>query len=118
MDSASDKALHAPADKVVTPLKKVDATTSRRDIDLHWLGEALKPIRKYLDDPQVVEISCQKPRELWLEKGGNLVMQKIEEPALTEHAAENMAVRSAALTAWNSRKTRWSTGSLCATASV
>ena len=100
MDSANDKRLFEPVDtKVVTPLKKVDATTSRRDIDLHWLGEALKPIRTYLDDPEVVEISCQKPGELWLEKGGSLVMQKIEEQALTEQAVENMAVRSAALTA-------------------
>ena len=100
MDSANDTRVDALLDKkVVTPLKKVDAATSRRDIDLHWLGEALKPIRPYLDDPEVVEISCQKPGELWLEKGGSLVMQKIEEPALTEHSVENMAVRSAALTA-------------------
>ena len=100
MDSANDARVDTLSNKkVMTPLKKVDAATTRRDIDLHWLGEALKPIRPYLDDPEVVEISCQKPGELWLEKGGSLVMQKIEEPALTEHSVENMAVRSAALTA-------------------
>jgi type IV secretion system protein VirB11 len=77
----------------------VNARTSKRDIDLHWLSESLKPIRQYLDDPEVVEISCQKSGELWLEKGGSLVMAKIKVPELTEHVIENMATRSAALTA-------------------
>ncbi|MCX8571136.1 P-type DNA transfer ATPase VirB11 [Aminobacter sp. MET-1] len=76
----------------------MNARASKHETALHWLGEAIAPIRRYLDDPEVIEISCQKPGELWLEKAGSLVMQKIEEPGLTEYAVETMATRSAALT--------------------
>ena len=40
----------------------------------HFLAEALEPIRAFLDDPAVVEISCQRSNELWLEKIGQLSM--------------------------------------------
>jgi hypothetical protein len=40
----------------------------------HFLSEALEPIRQFLDDPAVVEISCQRSNEIWLERIGQLSM--------------------------------------------
>ncbi|CDZ29966.1 P-type DNA transfer ATPase VirB11 [Neorhizobium galegae] len=64
----------------------------------HFLAEALEPIRAFLDDPTVVEISCQRSNEIWLEKIGQLsmFMQRID--GLDQDAIRHMASRAASFT--------------------
>jgi type IV secretion system protein VirB11 len=65
----------------------------------HFLSEALEPIRQFLDDPAVVEISCQRSNEIWLERIGQLSMvrQQIDGVARgVVHEADHQCGESAA----------------------
>ncbi|MBO9111898.1 MULTISPECIES: P-type DNA transfer ATPase VirB11 [Rhizobium/Agrobacterium group] len=64
----------------------------------HFLAEALEPIRVFLDDPAVVEISCQRSNEIWLEKIGQLRMVRQEIVGLDQEAIRHMASRAASFT--------------------
>ena len=64
----------------------------------HFLAEALEPIRVFLDDPAVVEISCQRSNEIWLEKIGQLRMVRQEIDGLDQEAIRHMASRAASFT--------------------
>jgi type IV secretion system protein VirB11 len=64
----------------------------------HFLGEALEPIRSFLDDPDVVEISCQRSNEIWLERIGQLSMVRQDADGLDQDAIRHMASRAASFT--------------------
>ena len=64
----------------------------------HFLTEALEPIRSFLDDPAVVEISCQRSNEVWLEKIGQLRMVRHEIEGLDQDVIRHMAARAASFT--------------------
>lgn len=64
----------------------------------HFLTEALEPIRLFLDDPAVVEISCQRSNEVWLEKIGQLRMVRHEISGLDQDVIRHMASRAASFT--------------------
>lgn len=64
----------------------------------HFLAEALEPIRAFLDDPDVVEISCQRSNEVWLEKIGHSRMERQETNGLDQEAIRHMASRAASFT--------------------
>lgn len=64
----------------------------------HFLAEALEPIKNYLDDPNIVEISCQRNNELWLERIGKLAMEKVTVEDLDQKTILHMAGRAASFT--------------------
>ncbi|PJR12827.1 P-type DNA transfer ATPase VirB11 [Sinorhizobium meliloti] len=64
----------------------------------HFLSEALEPIRKLLDDPNIVEISCQRSNEVWVERIGKLAMEKVAVAGLDQEAIRHMASRAASFT--------------------
>lgn len=64
----------------------------------HFLTEALEPIRPFLDDPTVVEISCQRSNEIWLEKMGQLSMVRQQVDGLDQETIRHMASRAASFT--------------------
>ena len=64
----------------------------------HFLAEALEPIRRFLDDPGIVEISCQANDEVWLEKIGHLAMVRERVEGLHQEAIRHMASRAASFT--------------------
>jgi type IV secretion system protein VirB11 len=64
----------------------------------HFLAEALEPIRAFLDDPAVVEISCQRSNEIWLEKIGQISMVSQQVDGLDQDAIRHMASRAASFT--------------------
>lgn len=64
----------------------------------HFLTEALEPIRRFLDDPSIVEISCQTNEEVWVEKIGHLAMVKERVEGLNQEAIRHMAARAASFT--------------------
>ncbi|MBO9102256.1 P-type DNA transfer ATPase VirB11 [Rhizobium sp. VS19-DR104.2] len=64
----------------------------------HFLSEALEPIKTFLDDPGVVEISCQRSNEIWLERIGQLSMVRQAVDGLDQEAIRHMASRAASFT--------------------
>ncbi len=46
-----------------------NTTTTRRDHD-YFLNRALEPIREFIDDPRVVEITVNKPGHVYVERFG------------------------------------------------
>lgn len=62
----------------------------------YFLDEALAPIRDFLNDRSVVEISCQKPEEVWIERSGSLEMERHAVQGLSAAAIALMAERTAA----------------------
>ncbi|RWE86581.1 MAG: P-type DNA transfer ATPase VirB11 [Mesorhizobium sp.] len=67
----------------------------------HFLSEALEPIRQFLDDPGIVEISCQRSNEVWLERIGRLAMERVSVQGLEQEAIRHMASRAASFTKQN-----------------
>ncbi len=64
----------------------------------HFLVEALEPIQRFLDDPGIVEISCQANDEVWLEKIGHLAMVREPAAGLDQEAIRHIAARAASFT--------------------
>ncbi|MGO7185823.1 P-type DNA transfer ATPase VirB11 [Rhizobium brockwellii] len=64
----------------------------------HFLSEAIEPIRPFLDDPGVVEISCQRTNEIWLERIGQLSMMRQQVDGLDQESIRHMASRAASFT--------------------
>lgn len=56
---------------------------------------AAEPIRKWLEDPNVIEIMCNGPGHVWIETLGVPLMEHFEVPALTKDAIERLAFRVA-----------------------
>jgi type IV secretion system protein VirB11 len=67
----------------------------------HFLSEALEPIKDFIDDPSIVEISCQRSNEVWLERIGKLAMEKVSVEGLEQEAIRHMASRAASFTKQN-----------------
>ncbi|MBY3101284.1 P-type DNA transfer ATPase VirB11 [Rhizobium laguerreae] len=64
----------------------------------YFLERALEPLRVFLDDPAVVEISVNRPGEVYIERLGTEAMQHHHIPALTAHEIENIGERVAGVT--------------------
>ncbi len=63
-----------------------------------YINDALKPLRPWLDDSQVVEISANGPGAVYVERFGQTYMERHELPALTASAIVHLAERVAAYT--------------------
>ncbi|MBN9271421.1 MAG: P-type DNA transfer ATPase VirB11 [Mesorhizobium sp. 65-26] len=63
---------------------------------VEFVRQQLGPLRPFLEDPQVVEISCQRPGELWIERSGSLFMQRQYAEGLGAHDLKTLAERTAA----------------------
>lgn len=64
----------------------------------HFLNRALEPLRAFLDDGQVVEISVNAPGQVYVERLGAAHMEYYETPALTAEEIVNIGERVAATT--------------------
>ncbi|MFA1676888.1 P-type DNA transfer ATPase VirB11 [Rhizobium mongolense] len=67
----------------------------------HFLSEAVEPIKRFLDDSSIVEISCQRSNEVWLERIGKLAMEREVVEGLDQDTIKHMATRAASLTKQN-----------------
>ena len=56
-----------------------------------YLRQAATPLRSWLEDPAVVEIMCNRPGEIWIERIDQHRMACHEVPALTERAIRSLA---------------------------
>ncbi|PZM15719.1 P-type DNA transfer ATPase VirB11 [Rhizobium tubonense] len=64
----------------------------------YFLGRALDPLRIFLTDPEVVEISVNRPGHVYVERLGADAMEHHEAPALTASEIENIGERVAGAT--------------------
>ncbi|CDZ55195.1 P-type DNA transfer ATPase VirB11 [Neorhizobium galegae] len=64
----------------------------------YFLERALEPLRVFLADPAVVEISVNRPGEVYIERLGTGAMQYHHISALTAHEIENIGERVAGVT--------------------
>lgn len=64
----------------------------------HFLNRALEPLRPFLDDSQVVEISINSPGQVYVERLGSAHMEHYEIPELTADEIVNIGERVAATT--------------------
>ncbi len=62
---------------------------------LVFLDRALAPIRRWLDDDEVVEICANGPGTVWVELFGRSAMRRCEVPELTAHALRHLSERVA-----------------------
>ena len=60
-----------------------------------FVDRALEPIRRWLDDDEVVEICANGPGEIWVERMGEAAMERHEVKGLNEHAIRHLAERIA-----------------------
>ncbi|WP_201832837.1 P-type DNA transfer ATPase VirB11 [Microvirga zambiensis] len=63
-----------------------------------FLRQACEPIRPWLDDPQVIEIMCNRPGEVWIESTRHADMQRHEVPALSSLQIQRIAQQVASYT--------------------
>ena len=61
-----------------------------------YLRQSCGPIRQWLQDPDVVEIMCNRPGEVWVEALGRPTMERFEVPELTRASIMQIAERVAA----------------------
>lgn len=64
----------------------------------HFLNRALEPLRPFLDDSQVVEISINSPGHVYVERLGSAHMESYDIPELTADEIVNIGERVAATT--------------------
>jgi type IV secretion system protein VirB11 len=63
-----------------------------------YLRLACAPIQRWLQDPDVIEIMCNRPGELWIEAVGRPSLERFEVPELTTAAIRRMAEQIAGAT--------------------
>ncbi|MPR08862.1 P-type DNA transfer ATPase VirB11 [Microvirga tunisiensis] len=63
-----------------------------------FLRQACEPIRRWLEDPDVIEIMCNRPGEVWIESTRHADMQRFEVSALTSVQIERIAQQVASYT--------------------
>jgi len=63
-----------------------------------YLNRYLELFRVYLSDPTVSEICVNRPGEVWIEKSGEPVMQRHEQPEVTDEVLHRLARQVAAMT--------------------
>ena len=68
------------------------------DSAIYFLQRALEPIRRFLDDGQVVEISLNRPGEVYVERLGGTTMELHTVPELDQAEVINIGERVAAVT--------------------
>ncbi|MDR6100489.1 type IV secretion system protein VirB11 [Agrobacterium larrymoorei] len=66
-----------------------------------FLRQMAQPIRRWLEDPAVIEIMCNRPGELWVERIDNVRMVRHEVPSLDERAIRSLAQMIAGSTQQN-----------------
>ncbi|MBE0579987.1 P-type DNA transfer ATPase VirB11 [Devosia sp.] len=76
----------------------MSSATSMLPTLLYVVEQALEPIRGLLDDPAVVEISVNKPGQVFVERIGQAHMEFHSIPAMTAEAISQIAQRVAAYT--------------------
>lgn len=76
----------------------MSSATSMLPTLLYVVEQALEPIRGLLDDPAVVEISVNKPGQVFVERIGQAYMEFHSIPAMTAEAISQIAQRVAAYT--------------------
>lgn len=64
----------------------------------YFLERALDPLRAFLDDPGIVEISVNRPGEVYIERLGAEMMEQHHIPALSASEIENIGERVAGAT--------------------
>src|SRR6516225_756369 len=73
------------------------ATPARPDAQSLWetlpvyFRQAASPIRRFLQDTDVIEICVNRPGEVWIEALGRPAMERFEVPELTEEAIGRLA---------------------------
>src|SRR5215210_2320465 len=63
-----------------------------------FLRQACEPIRPWLEDPEVIEIMCNRPGEVWIESTRHADMQRHEVSALTSVQIQRIAQQVASYT--------------------
>ncbi|MDV3253530.1 P-type DNA transfer ATPase VirB11 [Devosia sp. BK] len=76
----------------------MSSATSMLPTLLYVVEQALEPLRSLLDDPAVVEISVNKPGQVFVERIGQAHMEFHSTPAMTAEAISQIAQRVAAYT--------------------
>lgn len=76
----------------------MSSVTSMLPTLLYVVEQALEPLRGLLDDPAVVEISVNKPGQVFVERMGQAHMEFHSIPAMTAEAISHIAQRVAAYT--------------------
>lgn len=76
----------------------MSSATSMLPTLLYVVEQALQPLRSLLDDPAVVEISVNKPGQVFVERIGQAHMEFHSIPAMTAEAISQIAQRVAAYT--------------------
>lgn len=76
----------------------MSSSTSMLPTLLYVVEQALAPLRRLLDDPAVVEISVNKPGQVFVERVGQAHMEFHCIPAMTAEAISQIAQRVAAYT--------------------
>lgn len=76
----------------------MSSVTSMLPTLLYVVEQALEPLRGLLDDPAVVEISVNKPGQVFVERMGQAHMEFHSIPAMTAEAISQIAQRVAAYT--------------------
>lgn len=76
----------------------MSSVTSMLPTLLYVVEQALEPLRDLLDDPAVVEISVNKPGQVFVERIGQAHMEFHSIPAMTAEAISQIAQRVAAYT--------------------
>lgn len=64
----------------------------------YFLGRALDPLRAFLDDPAILEISVNRPGDVYIERLGAEMMEHHHIPALSASEIENIGERVAGAT--------------------
>jgi type IV secretion system protein VirB11 len=63
-----------------------------------FFRQAAEPIRRWLRDPDVIEICVNRPGEVWIEALGKPDMERFDVPELTQEAVERLAQHVASQT--------------------
>ena len=63
-----------------------------------FINESLRPVRPWLDDPEVIEIAANGPGRVWIERMGMEAMEVAEVPELDARAIRFLGERVAAAT--------------------
>lgn len=66
-----------------------------------FFRQAAEPLKRWLQSPDVIEICCNRPGEIWVEERGAIGMKRHMLPALDRRAVENLARHVAGFTNQN-----------------
>src|SRR5208337_2650545 len=81
-----------------TPVKRDDPAPSLWETLPVYFRQAASPIRRFLQDSNVIEICVNRPGEVWIEALGRPAMERFEVPEMTEEAIGRLATHVASFT--------------------